>query len=356
MVVQKYEKYWKFTVAFTNYNGKKFLDTLRICVNFIDKNKKEKYNKIKYEKLQIEVKDHLKISMISVRKAINQLVKMGFINSFLASYNPDSIYYLNAKTNRRRQSVLSKIIYSNSSFSRSINEDSKQQEINFLIKTLEENGKLHKNDVISLMMIPDVSKIKKGYLTEKELIKAVLRAKRSGFIKRKYNQVGYLWGLLKKLDDLVIRHDLLYFEEDARVILDYDFKKGKQRDQYLHRIFKNQLKEESNENLGGIKCMLEKLSYPTLVASHIKPFVKSSENEAYDSENGLLLSQNMDGLFDKGCISFNDDGSIIVSNKIDKELIICLLKYKLDKSFLSDVRKKYLNYHRDLFKGKLGID
>lgn len=85
--------------------------------------------------------------------------------------------------------------------------------------------------------------------------------------------------------------------------------------------------------------MLEKLTYPTLVASHIKPFKKSSDEEAYDPDNGLLLSQNMDGLFDKGYISFNNDGSIILSNKLDTDLKLYLSKYTLDNIFIRDERK-----------------
>lgn len=101
--------------------------------------------------------------------------------------------------------------------------------------------------------------------------------------------------------------------------------------------------------------MVEKLVYPTLVASHIKPFVKSSEEESYDPENGLLLSQNMDGLFDKGYISFNDDGSIILSDKLDPELRDYLSKYVLDGVFVGAKRKEYLNYHREIFGERLGI-
>jgi predicted restriction endonuclease len=102
--------------------------------------------------------------------------------------------------------------------------------------------------------------------------------------------------------------------------------------------------------------MLEKLTYPTLVASHIKPFIRSSEEELYDPDNGLLLSQNMDGLFDKGYISFNDDGNIILSDKLNPELRKYLSKYTLDKVFIKEKRKNYLNYHRNLFKEKLGIN
>jgi putative restriction endonuclease len=31
--------------------------------------------------------------------------------------------------------------------------------------------------------------------------------------------------------------------------------------------------------------MVERLDYPSLVASHIKPFIVSEENEAYDPNN-----------------------------------------------------------------------
>ncbi len=34
---QNYEEYWSLTNAFTDYNGDKFLATLKICIDFIDK-------------------------------------------------------------------------------------------------------------------------------------------------------------------------------------------------------------------------------------------------------------------------------------------------------------------------------
>ena len=39
-MAQFYEEYWKLTNAFTNYNGRKFLDTLKVCIQFIDDYKK----------------------------------------------------------------------------------------------------------------------------------------------------------------------------------------------------------------------------------------------------------------------------------------------------------------------------
>ena len=51
MPQQNYEEYWKLTNAFTDYNGTKFLDTLAVCINFIDDHKNEEYSEEKYSKL-----------------------------------------------------------------------------------------------------------------------------------------------------------------------------------------------------------------------------------------------------------------------------------------------------------------
>lgn len=50
-----------------------------------------------------------------------------------------------------------------------------------------------------------------------------------------------------------------------------------------------------------------------LVASHIKPWKKSTNSERLDPWNGLLLSPNLDKAFDKGFITFEMDGAIRLS-------------------------------------------
>ena len=199
---QNYEDYWSLTNAFTDYNGDKFLSTLKICVDFIDEFKNEIYSPEKYTRLQLRIQEVIDIELISVRKAINQLVKMGFINSFLISYQKETIEYLDAKTNRKRETLLSKIVYSYSSFNKSINDDSKLHQLNFLIDTLVEVGKLTKEDIIALMLV-DIANVEKGYLTRIELNHYVIIANQINFIERKYNQIGYLTNLLRKLDDIV---------------------------------------------------------------------------------------------------------------------------------------------------------
>lgn len=83
-----------------------------------------------------------------------------------------------------------------------------------------------------------------------------------------------------------------------------------------------------------------------LRASHIKPWRASSNAERLDVFNGLLLSPNMDVLFDKGFISFEDDGSLLLSRAITHAALIALgcqpnLKLKLDRR-----HAVYLKHHR----------
>jgi len=345
--MQQYENYWSLTLAYTNIHSDKFLNTLKAIIRFIDSNVNQEANSEYYNNLQLYVGSINGLSGTSLRKSINQFVKLGFVNN-LKSYNIEAIEFLDARTNRRRQTLFSKIVYKYSTFSSSITQYSEQKEINFLLKTLEEVGSLSKENIIGLMNV-DITSYPKGYLSFEELNYYTQQAIESGFVGRKYNQVGYLFNLLNKLDDVVFVDNKLYFEEDAKVIFGEELKQeSRKRDGYLHRLYKNQLKEESEEQLGNVKCMVENLPYPSLVASHIKPFIVSDDNEAYDPNNGLLLSRNMDILFDQGYISFDNNGIIIYSNQLHQEVIAGVSKYFLYDIFINSKRLEYLAYHREM--------
>lgn len=348
MAYQFYEEYWKLTNAYTNYNGRGFLDTLAVCIRFIDDYKTEGYSPNKYERLQDTVYKVNPITRISIRKSINQLVKMGFINSFLVSYHPLAKDYLEARTNKKRETLLSKIVYSNSSFNRAVKTESSIKQINFLIQTLIEKGKLSKEEIVALMLV-DIESHDEPFISENELQVYVEEARDIGFIERKYNQIGHLCNLLGKLNDLVFVEDELYFKEDAEQIFGNDLNsRSKKRDSYLHRLYKNELKEESVEVYGNTVCFLEKISYPVLIASHIKPFINSKENEAYDPNNGLLLSRTIDSLFDLKYISFEDSGKILFSSRISNDVKEFWKDYTLESIILNNERKRYLAYHRSL--------
>lgn len=66
------------------------------------------------------------------------------------------------------------------------------------------------------------------------------------------------------------------------------------------------------------KCKICGLDMPELlIASHSKPWIDCTDYERLDVYNGFLLCRQHDGLFDKGYISFDDDGKILISNSID---------------------------------------
>jgi hypothetical protein len=61
-------------------------------------------------------------------------------------------------------------------------------------------------------------------------------------------------------------------------------------------------------------CRITGITNPIhLRASHCKPWRDSSNEERLNGENGLLLTPTMDHLFDRGFISFEDSGLVIIS-------------------------------------------
>ncbi len=56
-----------------------------------------------------------------------------------------------------------------------------------------------------------------------------------------------------------------------------------------------------------------------LIASHIVPWSESTDNERLDVNNGLILSPTYDALFDRHLISFERNGKIILSDKIENQ-------------------------------------
>ena len=90
-----------------------------------------------------------------------------------------------------------------------------------------------------------------------------------------------------------------------------------------------------------------------LIASHILSWSKSSHEQRLDPENGILLSPDIDALFDKYLISFDDSGNIIVPNKIkDSELEVLGIHKKMKLSHISEEMKYYLSKHRETFYEK----
>lgn len=91
-----------------------------------------------------------------------------------------------------------------------------------------------------------------------------------------------------------------------------------------------------------------------LIASHIKPWSKSDENEKVSEYNGLLLCPNHDKLFDLGYISFDEKGKIMISDYIDEtnRLFLNVNPYmQIALENVSEEIQSFLKYHRsEIFK------
>lgn len=87
-----------------------------------------------------------------------------------------------------------------------------------------------------------------------------------------------------------------------------------------------------------------------LVASHCKPWRDSSNDERLDGENGLLLTPTVDHLFDRGFISFDDDGTLLIS-PVAHRLSLQRMSIPIDEKFnaggFSAGQRAYLDFHRN---------
>ena len=87
-----------------------------------------------------------------------------------------------------------------------------------------------------------------------------------------------------------------------------------------------------------------------LRASHTKPWRDANNGERLDGENGLMLTPDVDLLFDRGFITFAGNGDVLVSPVVHMP---ALIKLGLTSDMLKNVgtfsegQKQYLAFHRD---------
>lgn len=104
-------------------------------------------------------------------------------------------------------------------------------------------------------------------------------------------------------------------------------------------------------------CRLTKVATPgLLIASHIKPWrLCETAAERLDGANGLLLAPHVDFLFDRGYISFEPEGGVLISNRLSN-VDLCRLGLNflvLDKGAeFHSLQKAYLDFHnKNIFLG-----
>ena len=98
------------------------------------------------------------------------------------------------------------------------------------------------------------------------------------------------------------------------------------------------------------RCAVTGLAVPELLrASHAKPWKDATDAERLDVYNGLLLAVHLDALFDRGLLTFADDGTAIPSPLLTPD-VLATLGFpngvpKLRR--VAEGHRPYLAYHRE---------
>jgi len=168
----------------------------------------------------------------------------------------------------------------------------------------------------------------------------------------KVNQ-GYLYSVNDSAGKYLI--DLI--ESQEKILINQEFEEDIKQSN-LEKTTKQSIVEsrigqgEYRKNLIKIwkgKCAITDLDLTeVLIASHSKPWKYSNNQERLDPYNGLLLSPTYDKLFDKGYISFDQKGKILLSKKLTSKNIECLDINRDATLFIKPNKEQniYLDFHR----------
>jgi predicted restriction endonuclease len=98
------------------------------------------------------------------------------------------------------------------------------------------------------------------------------------------------------------------------------------------------------------RCAVTALAVVELLrASHIKPWADcATDAERLDVYNGLLLAPHLDAAFDRGFITVQDDGTVVVSSRLtEQDRRVLGLDAPLRVRALQDGHRVYLPWHRE---------
>lgn len=121
-------------------------------------------------------------------------------------------------------------------------------------------------------------------------------------------------------------NDIEFREDEQALILDESLKVTEKVALVLSRRGQGTFRERVR--FFEKSCRVTGVDTPALlIASHIKPWKLSSNEERLSGHNGLFLSPHVDKLFDSGFISFENSGSMMISPSLDPEV---LKKWSID--------------------------
>ena len=99
------------------------------------------------------------------------------------------------------------------------------------------------------------------------------------------------------------------------------------------------------------RCRITGVDNPVhLLGSHCKPWRDATNEERLDGENGLLLTPSIDHLFDRGFISFEDKGRLIISpvaHRPSLQRMGIVTTEPVNVGSFTSGQKRFLEFHRN---------
>lgn len=157
--------------------------------------------------------------------------------------------------------------------------------------------------------------------------------------------------LIQERETLVHEHDAVLWEEHLRKRIEVDPALSEtQRESLVLARLGQGLFRRRVQSLEA-RCRITGVDRAEhLRASHCKPWRDCSNAERLDGENGLLLTPSIDHLFDRGFISFQDDGQLLVS-PVAHNASLSKMGVPVDRAFnaghFRSGQASFLEYHRD---------
>lgn len=136
--------------------------------------------------------------------------------------------------------------------------------------------------------------------------------------------------------------------DDQQLARDYGLDDTQIKQMMLSRRGQGRFRNETLRFWGG-RCAVSGLPEASfLVASHIKPWKEANPNERLDGFNGLPLTPNLDRAFDRGYVSFAEDGSIMISPLLSVESMEALgIRPDMALRICDERIGTYMAYHRE---------
>jgi putative restriction endonuclease len=159
------------------------------------------------------------------------------------------------------------------------------------------------------------------------------------------------FGVTRKYWIPIDRHQLLEQVECDSILEDQSIESTVKDQLIKARIGQGRFRQLLINHWNG--CAVTKCGLIEIMrASHVHPWRESTNRERLDPFNGLLLSPNLDSLFDKAMISFAPDGKIMISKSLSLEDINKLGISQGMSVNLKTGHERYLSLHRARFLSK----